>query len=111
MQRFRDKDIREIDLRRVAFIVSRPTCCRCELALDRVPGMSKALDCDPGYLFQLALDQEFGSSVHVVVKQIFGTLPPAARWPWLEEIRTASDHTDPHLTAKAQGAIGSIFGK
>jgi len=73
--------------------------------------MANALNCDPGYLFQLALDQEFGSPINVVIKQIFGTLPTRNEVAWLQEIRSASDHSNPHLTAKAQRAIKGIFGK
>ncbi|TIW86041.1 MAG: XRE family transcriptional regulator, partial [Mesorhizobium sp.] len=30
---------------------------------------------------------------------------------WLEEIRRASDHTNPSLTSKGRSAIRGIFGK
>lgn len=82
-----------------------------KLPLDRVPGLARGLECDPGYLFLLALEQVFGSSAELTIRQIFGTLPTRNEVAWLHEIRTASDGGDPHLTAKAQRAIRGIFGK
>ena len=82
-----------------------------KLPLDRVPGLARGLDCDPAFLFLLALNQVFGNAAEVTIKQIFGTLPTRNEVAWLEEIRGASEHSDPHMTAKAQKAIRGIFGK
>jgi len=82
-----------------------------KLPLDRVPGLAKGLGCDPAQLFLLALEQVFGSSARVTISQIFGTLPTRNEVAWLEEVRSASGHSDPHMTAKAQKAIRGIFGK
>jgi hypothetical protein len=34
-----------------------------KLALDRVPSLAKALECDPAFLMRLALEQSVGSTV------------------------------------------------
>jgi hypothetical protein len=44
------------------------------LALDRVPTMAKALDCDSRRLFMLALEQRWGSTTANVIEEIFGTI-------------------------------------
>lgn len=82
-----------------------------KLPLDRVPGLAKALECDPKHLFLMALDQLGGDTTDLAIRQIFGTLVTQNEVAWLEEIRKASNHTDPGLTAKARAAIRGIFGK
>ena len=81
-----------------------------KLPLDRVPAMAKALECDPTRLFMLAVEQQ-DSALARLHKEIFGTPVTANEVAWLEEIRSASDHSDPTLTTKAQKAIRGIFGK
>jgi hypothetical protein len=81
-----------------------------KLPLDRVPALARALDTDPSYLFMLAVEQH-DPTLARVVKDIFGTVVTQNEVAWLEEIREASNHTDPTLTAKARKAIRGIFGK
>jgi hypothetical protein len=80
------------------------------LPLDRVPALAKALDTDPAYLFQLALEQH-DPALARVIGNIFGTVVTRNEVVWLEEIRDAADHSDPTLTAKARKAIRGIFGQ
>lgn len=82
-----------------------------KLPLDRVPGLAKALECDPTLLFMLAVEQLGGDTTEGAIAQIFGTLVTRNETAWLEEIRDASGHTDPALTSRARSAIRSIFGK
>ena len=82
-----------------------------KLPLDRVPGMAKALECDPAFLFKLALEQLGGDTTASVIDQIFGTIVTTNEVIWLEEIRHASDNSDPNLTSKARATIRGIFGK
>jgi hypothetical protein len=82
-----------------------------KLPLDRVSALAAALDCDPVMLFQLAIEQLGGDTTELAVRQIFGTLVTENQVAWLEEIRRASDHTNPNLTSKARSAIRGIFGK
>ena len=42
-----------------------------KVPLDRVPGLAKALGCDPARLFLLALEQHFESGALSAVKEIF----------------------------------------
>jgi hypothetical protein len=82
-----------------------------KLPLDRVSALAAALDCDPVMLFQLALEQLGGDTTELAVRQIFGTLVTQNEVACLEELRRATDHTNPSLTVKARSAIRGIFGK
>lgn len=82
-----------------------------KLPLDRVVGLAKALECDPAFLFKLALEQLGGDTTGTAIEQIFGTIVTRNEVAWLEEIRKASDHSDPSITMKARAAIRGIFGK
>jgi hypothetical protein len=81
-----------------------------KLPLDRVPALAKALECDKALLFKLAVEQQ-ATALSLVISDIFGTAVTKNEIAWLEEIRSASDNSDPHLTTKAQRAIRGIFGK
>ncbi|WP_102107397.1 transcriptional regulator [Oceaniglobus roseus] len=82
-----------------------------KLALDRVPDLARALDCDPARLFRLALLQSGHETSRAVVTEVFGGLVTRNENTWLEAIRVASDETDPSLTSRARAAIFAIFGK
>ncbi len=81
------------------------------LPLDRVQALAKALDCDPKRLFLLALAQDGHKTTLQAVTDIFGTVVTRNEVLWLEEIRDASAHGDPTLTARARSAIRAVFGK
>lgn len=82
-----------------------------KLPLDRVASLAKALECDPVKLFILALEQLDRNTTEQAIRQIFGTLVTENEVAWLEEIRRASDHSDPSLTARGRSAIRGIFGR
>ena len=82
-----------------------------KLPLDRVVSLAKALECDPVMLFTLALEQLDRNTTEQAIRQIFGTLVTENEVAWLEEIRRASDHSNPSLTTRARSAIRGIFGK
>lgn len=82
-----------------------------KLALDRVPSMARALECDPAYLMRLALEQAIGSTAAEAVIEVFGEPVTANECGWLQEIRQASDNADPRLTSRSQVAIRTIFGR
>jgi transcriptional regulator with XRE-family HTH domain len=82
-----------------------------KLALDRVPSMARALECDPAYLMRLALEQAVGDTVGQAIVEIFGTPATANELGWLQEIRDASDHSDPRITSRSRAAILAIFGR
>lgn len=44
-----------------------------KLALDRVPSMARALECDPAYLMRLALEQAVGDTAAQAIEDIYGT--------------------------------------
>jgi hypothetical protein len=84
---------------------------RAKLPLDRVSALATALECDAVMLFQLAIEQLCGNTTEVAVRQIFKTLVTENEVAWLEEIRRASGHSNPSLTAKRQSAVRAIFSK
>lgn len=80
-------------------------------ALDRIPALASALECDPGFLMRLALEQAVGRTAAAAVIEIFGTPVSEHERGWIEAIRTASDNSDPRLTSRSQAAINAIFGR
>lgn len=82
-----------------------------KLPLDRVPGLAKALECDPRHLFLLAFEQLGNDTTAQAIEEIFGTIVTKNEVAWLEEIRAASDNSDPSLTMRARSAIRGTFGK
>ncbi len=82
-----------------------------KLPLDRATGLARALDCDPRLIFKLALGQLGGDTTGRAIEEIFGTIVTRNEVAWLEEIRSASDHSDPTLTARSRSALRGIFGK
>ena len=82
-----------------------------KLALDRVPSMARALECDPAYMMQLALEQAIGQTAAEAVTEVFGEPVTVNERSWLQEIRQASGNTDPRLTSRSQAAIKVIFGR
>jgi hypothetical protein len=82
-----------------------------KLPLDRVPSLARALDCDAAYLMRLALEQSEGDTAAQAIVEIMGTPVTGNELGWLQEIRDASDHSDPRLTQRSRTAIRAIFGK
>ena len=84
---------------------------RNKVPLDRVPSLAKALEVDPAYLMRLALDQAVGATAAKAINEIFGTPATENERGWLNELRAASDNTDPRLTARSRAALRGVFGK
>jgi hypothetical protein len=82
-----------------------------KLALDHVPSLAKALECDPAFLMRLALEQSVGSTAAKALVEILGTPITANERLWLQELRVASDSSDPRPTSRARSAIRGVFGK
>lgn len=82
-----------------------------KLALDRVPSMARALDCDPAYLLRLALQQSEGDQAALAIIEIFGMPVTMNERGWIEVLRDASGHSDPRITTRSQAAIRAIFGR
>ena len=82
-----------------------------KLPLDRVPGLARALECDPRLLFKLALEQAGADTTARAIEEIFGAVVTRNEVAWLDEIRDASNHSDPSMTARARSAIRGVFGK
>lgn len=82
-----------------------------KLAMDRVPSMARGLECDPAYLLRLCLEQAIGDTAAQAIVEIFGTPITSNELGWLQEIREASENSDPRLTRRSQLAVKAIFGK
>lgn len=82
-----------------------------KLPLDRVPALAKALDGAPALLMRLALDQAVGSTAASALIEILGTPVSENERGWIDEIRDASDDSDPRLTSRSRSALRAIFGK
>ncbi len=82
-----------------------------KLALDRIPSMSRALECDPRFLMRLALDQAVGDTAAAAIIEIFGTPITANELGWLHELRDASGDSNPRITARSRAAVRAVFGK
>lgn len=59
----------------------------------------------------LALEQAVGDTAAQAIIEIFGTPVTANELGWLQEIRSASEHSDPRITSRSQAAIRAIFGR
>lgn len=81
-----------------------------KLPLERVPALAKALECDPGHLFVMAVEQR-NSALAGTLQEIYGTHVTKNEIAWLKAIREASDSSDPSLTTKGLRAIRGIFHK
>lgn len=82
-----------------------------KLAIDRVPALAKALDCDAAFLLRLALEQSEGSTATVAIYQILGDPISENERLWIAEIRDASGDSDPRLTQRARVQLRAIFGR
>lgn len=82
-----------------------------KLAIDRVPALAKALECDPGYLLRLSLEQAEGATAATAIFDILGPAISENERQWIAEIRDASGDTDPRLTSRARVQLRAIFGK
>ncbi|NBZ87580.1 XRE family transcriptional regulator [Rhodobacteraceae bacterium CYK-10] len=80
-----------------------------KLAIDRVPALAKALECDPAYLLRLALEQAEGNTAAVAIFEILGDPISENERGWIAEIRDASGDTDPRLTQRSRIALRTIF--
>ena len=82
-----------------------------KVPLDRVPALAKALEADPAYLMRLSLEQSVGVTAANAIVEVFGTPVSENERGWLEEIRDATDHSDPRLTTRSRVALRGIFGR
>ncbi len=82
-----------------------------KLALDRVPSLANALECDSTYLMHLALEQAVGKLAAQAAIEALKAPVTKNEVGWLKVIREASDSSDPQITSKSRATIMSIFGK
>lgn len=82
-----------------------------KLALDKVPGLARALEVDPAMLFRLALEQFFEDTTLVAVNEIFGTIVSKNEAEILAYIRAISTDEDPQLTDALKGCLETTLKK
>lgn len=70
-----------------------------KLPLDRVPALAKALECDVGELFAVALEQYFDDETIIAFRRVMTADLTRNELEWIEFLRAASNRTDPKLTA------------
>lgn len=63
-----------------------------------MPGLAKALECDPAMPFKLALEPIGGDTTVTAIEQIFGTVVTRKEVAWIEFIRLCSRDADPAPT-------------
>lgn len=84
---------------------------RSKVALDRVPALARALDCDPAYLMRVGLQQAVGKTAAEAVIETLGEPVSENELGWLRAIREASDNSDPRITSRSLATVRSIFAK
>ncbi len=84
---------------------------RNKIPLDRIPSLATALECDRAKLMTLALEQAVGVTSAKAITDIFGLAVTTNERGWIEELREASEGTDPRLTARSRAGLRGIFGK
>ncbi|MCH2067706.1 MAG: XRE family transcriptional regulator [Shimia sp.] len=82
-----------------------------KVALDRVPSLAIALDCDPAFLMCLALEQAIGKTAAEAVLEILGEPVTSNEMGWLKAIRDASKNSDPRITSRSHATLRAIFGR
>ncbi|MDF2141724.1 XRE family transcriptional regulator [Paenirhodobacter sp. CAU 1674] len=82
-----------------------------KLPLDRVPSLARALEVDPAYLMRISIEQAVGATAAKAIVEIFGSPVTANERTWLEELRNASDNSDPRMTARGRTALRGVFNK
>lgn len=73
-----------------------------KLALDRVPALAKALDCDPAMLMRLAIEQSYGPEMLKILQDLLGVPLTADERDWLGMIRKALGSGDPVVNVVLQ---------
>lgn len=84
---------------------------RSKVALDRIPALARALDCDPAYLMRLGLEQSIGRTAAEAVIETFGEPVSENELGWIRAIREASNNSDPRMTSRSLATVRSIFAK
>jgi DNA-binding Xre family transcriptional regulator len=78
------------------------------MPLARVPALARALECDPGELLLLALDQNDGDEYRLIEEALRTAITPNES-RWIDALRAASGGTDPELTTKSLSGLRAIF--
>jgi transcriptional regulator with XRE-family HTH domain len=79
------------------------------LPLDRVVALARSLECDPRYLFRMAIEQSADEDTRGAIREIFGTIVTENEIGWLEEIRRASNGLDPQISIVARKTLRAIL--
>ncbi len=80
-----------------------------KVPLDKVPLLAKALDVDPAYLFQLAMEQYWPQQKDAIAA-IFGSVVTKHERELIEKVRRWTKNQDPKLVTKdTQDELRDLF--
>jgi hypothetical protein len=80
-----------------------------KVPLDRVVKLAAALDCDPGHLFRLTLEQIYSADVLEDFYTYAATAASKNERVFLSELRALSADKDPELTDERARIMGKMF--
>ncbi|MCB6179023.1 XRE family transcriptional regulator [Rhodobacter sp. Har01] len=99
---------REAGFRNANFITMLKTG-NAKLAIDRVPALAKALECDPSLMMRLAIEQTYGPEMLKVFTELLRETITDNEREWIELIRRASSYRDPVVTIFCQVNMPKIL--
>jgi transcriptional regulator with XRE-family HTH domain len=79
-----------------------------KVPLDKVPALAKALNVDAGFLFRLALNEQWPEAAEAIA-QIFGTPLTKNEKEIIEFIRGVSKNSDPSLSRDVEAKLRAAF--
>jgi transcriptional regulator with XRE-family HTH domain len=79
-----------------------------KVPLDKVPALAKALNVDAGFLFRLALNEQWPEAAEAIA-QIFGTPLTKNEKEIIEFIRGVSKNSDPSLSRDVETKLRAAF--
>lgn len=82
-----------------------------KVPLERVPALAKALECDVGQLFALALEQYFEPEAIVAFRRALTADYTENEKDWIATLRASSRNGDPECTEFRKRLLYSIFRK
>lgn len=91
-------------------IVSMFRTGKTKVPLDKVMELARAMEVDPAILLGLALEQ-FWPKEAKGVSELLNRIVTANEFAIIEHIRSASNHTDPELTAALTAELDRVFSK
>jgi transcriptional regulator with XRE-family HTH domain len=80
-----------------------------KVPLNKIPGLAKALNVDPAYMFRLAI-QQYWPDLNKAVSEIFGRVLTKNEAKMIDVIRHATKGSDPDLTPDQEHRLKAVLG-